>query len=135
MLVDGQPRPANVSHQGLSYLPHAALLAASEGLHRLTGRAVFGAFAGDDDLSPTGYFLCRLLQALAGTLSLYLTYRIGRRLDSPATGVTAALLLSAVPWHLRQSVIFKPDILLVTASLVPFAASLAGAGPPPLPPL
>jgi len=130
LLADGQLRPANGFHPGLSYLPHAALLAASEGLHRLTGRAVFAVFAGDDDLSPTGYFLCRLLQALAATLSLYLTYRIGRRLDSPAAGVTAALLLAAVPWHLRQSVVFKPDILLVTASLVAFAASLAAAEHP-----
>jgi len=127
LLVDGQLRPANGFHPGLSYLPHAALLAASEGLHRLTGAAVFAAFAGGDDLSPTGYFLCRLLQALAATLSLYLTYRIGRRLDSPATGVIGALLLAAVPWHLRQSAIFKPDILLVTASLGAFAASLAAA--------
>lgn len=130
LLVDGQLRPANGFHPGLSYLPHAALLAASEGLHRRTGRAVFAVFAGDDDLSPTGYFLCRMLQALAATLSLYLIYRIGRRLDSPATGVTAALLLAVVPWHLRQSVIFKPDILLVTASLVAFAASLAAAEHP-----
>jgi hypothetical protein len=130
LLADGELRPANGLHPGLSYLPHAALLWASEGLHRLTGRPLFAVLAGDDDLSPTGYLLCRLLQALAGTLSLYLTYRIGRRLDSPATGVGAALLLAVVPWHLRQSAIFKPDILLVAASLGAFAASLAAAERP-----
>jgi hypothetical protein len=129
LLVDGQLRPANGLHPGLSYLPHAALLWASEGLHRLTGRPLFAAFAGDD-LSPTGYLLCRLLQALAATLSLYLTYLIGRRLESPAVGVTGALLLAVVPWHLRQSAIFKPDILLVAASLAAFAASLEAAERP-----
>jgi len=130
LLVDGQLRPANGFHPGLSYLPHAAALAASEGLHRLTGRTVFAVLAGDDDLSPTGYFLCRLLQALAGTLSLYLTYRIGRRLYSPSVGFTGALLLAVVPWHLRQSVIFKPDILLLTTTLLAFAASLSAAERP-----
>jgi hypothetical protein len=130
LLLDGQLRPANGFHPGLSYLPHAALLAASAGLHRLSGSAVFAVFAGGDDLSPTGYFLCRLLQALAATLSLYLTYQIGRRLESPAAGLIAALLLAAVPWHLRQSVIFKPDILLVAATLAAFAASLAAAEQP-----
>ncbi len=130
LLLDGQLRPANGFHPGLSYLPHAALLAASAGLHRLSGSAVFAVFSGSDDLSPTGYFLCRLLQVLAAILSLYLAYRIGRRLESPAAGLIAALLLAAVPWHLRQSVIFKPDSLLVAATLAAFAASLAAADRP-----
>jgi hypothetical protein len=130
LLVDGELRPANGFHPGLSYLPQAAVLAASAGLHRLTGAAVFAVFAGDDDLSPTGYFLCRLLQALAATLSLYLTYWIGRRLHSPAVGFTGALLLATVPWHIRQSVIFKPDIVLVTTTLLAFAASLSAAERP-----
>jgi hypothetical protein len=130
LLQDGELLPHNGYHPGLSYLPHAAVLAAAEGLHHLTGRAVFSVWSGDEMMTPTGYFLCRLLQVLAGTLSIYLTFRLGARLASPAVGVAGALLLAVVPWHLRQSVIFKPDILLVAASLLAVLAGLAAAERP-----
>jgi hypothetical protein len=130
LLLRHEPRPVNGFHPGLSYLPQAALLAASEGLHRWTGSAAFAVFQGEDDLAPAGYLLCRLLQALAGTLSLYLTFRIGRRLASPGVGLAAALLLALAPWHLRQSVIFKPDIWLVACSLLALLASLELADRP-----
>jgi hypothetical protein len=124
LLLDGQIRPANTPYPSLSYLPQGALLAASEGLHRATGADIFRVFAGRDDFSPTGYLLCRLLQAVFGTLSLYLTFLIGRRLFSPAVGLAGALALSAVEWHIRQSAIFKPDILLVLTCLLAFLWSL-----------
>lgn len=127
LLAEGTFRPANGFHPGFSYLPHAALCAASEGLHRLTGRPVFAVFDAAGAMTPTGYLLCRFLQALAGTLSIYLLYRIGRQLFSPGVGLLAALLLGVVPWHLRQSVIFKPDVLLVTTVLFAFDRSLAAA--------
>jgi Dolichyl-phosphate-mannose-protein mannosyltransferase len=127
LLQGGELRPANGFHPGLAYLPHAALLAVAEGLHRLTGNAIFAVFSGDEMMTPTGYLLCRLLQVLAGTLSLYLTFRVGERLASPAVGVASALLLAVVPWHLQQSVIFKPDILLVATSLLAMLACLAAA--------
>lgn len=127
LLVEGTLRPANGFHPGFSYLPHAALCAASEGLHRLTGRPVFAVFDPTGPMTPTGYLLCRFLQALAGTLSIYLTYRIGRQLFSPSVGLLAALFLAVMPWHLRQSVIFKPDILLVATVLFAFDRSLAAA--------
>jgi hypothetical protein len=130
LLARGQLRPLNGYHPGLSYLPQAALLGASEGLHRLTGRPAFAVIAGEKELTPTGYLLCRLVQALAGTLSLYLTFSIGRRLASPGVGLAAALFLALVPWHLRQSVIFKPDIELVACSLLALRASLAAADRP-----
>lgn len=126
-LVERTLRPANGFHPGFSYLPHAVLAAASEGLHHLTGREVFAVFAEDGSMTPTGYLLCRFLQALAGTLSIYLIYRIGRQLFSPQVGLLAALLLAVVPWHLRQSVIFKPDIILVLTALFAFDRSLAAA--------
>jgi Dolichyl-phosphate-mannose-protein mannosyltransferase len=130
LLARGQLRPLNGYHPGLSYLPQAALLGASEGLHRLTGRPAFAVIAGEKELTPTGYLLCRLVQALAGTLSLYLTFSIGRRLASPGVGLAAALFLALAPWHLRQSVIFKPDIELVACSLLALRASLAAADRP-----
>jgi hypothetical protein len=130
LIVDRELRPANGFHPGFSYVPHAALCAASEALHGLTGREIFAIFPESGDMTPTGYFLCRFLQALAGTLSIYLTWRIGRQLFSPGVGLLGALLLAIVPWHLRQSVIFKPDIFLVATSLFAFDRSLAAAARP-----
>jgi hypothetical protein len=130
LIVDRELRPANGFHPGFSYVPHAVLCAASEALHGLTGREIFAIFPASGDMTPTGYFLCRLLQALAGTLSIYLTYLIGRRLFSPGVGLLGALFLAIVPWHLRQSVIFKPDIFLVATSLFAFDRSLVAAARP-----
>ena len=132
LLVEGRLRPANGFHPGLSYLPQAALLGASELLHRATRRPLFAVFDSGEDLTAGGYFLCRLLQVLLGTASLYLLYRIGRRLGSPRLGIAAALLLAVVPWHLRQSVVFKPDILLIATALGAFLAALAAAERPTL---
>jgi dolichyl-phosphate-mannose--protein O-mannosyl transferase len=128
LLATGSPRPANGFHPSLSYLPQAALLAASEGLYQATGREAFRVRLGNGLFTPTAYLLARLLQALFGTLSLLLTYLIGRRLFSAKVGLGAALLLSVVPWHIRQSVIFKPDILLVLTTLLAFWWSLEAAG-------
>ena len=130
LIVERQIRPVNGFHPGLSYLPQAALSAASEALHHLTGREVFAVFDATTAMTPMGYLLCRFLQAVAGTLSLYLTYRIGRELFSPGVGLLAAFFLAITPWHLRQSVIYKPDILLVLTSLFAFDRSLAAAARP-----
>jgi Dolichyl-phosphate-mannose-protein mannosyltransferase len=130
LLATGSPRPANGFHPGLSYLPQAGLLAASEGLFQATGVEAFRVRRGGGLFTPTAYLLARWLQALFGTLSVLLTYLIGRRLFSSRVGLAAALLLSVVPWHIRQSVIFKPDILLVLTTLLAFWWSLRAAEQP-----
>lgn len=129
LLVEGTIRPANGFHPGLSYLPQAAVLAGSEALHRLTGAPAFATFQ-RRGMTATGYLLCRFLQAVFGALSIYLTFRIGCQVFSPGVGLLAAFLLAVVPWHLRQSVIYKPDILLVATSLFAFDRSLAAAARP-----
>lgn len=130
LLVKGQLQPVGTFYPSLSYLPQAALLGLSEGLHRATGQDVFRVFGGKEDFSPTGYLLCRLLQAVFGTLSLYLTFLIGKRLFSAPVGLGGALVLSVVEWHIRQSAIFKPDILLLLTSLLAFYWSLKAAEKP-----
>ncbi len=130
LLATGSLRPANGFHPSLSYLPQAALLAASEGLFDATGVEAFRVRGEGGRFTPTAYLLARLLQALFGTLSLLLTFLIGRRLFSSRVGLAAALLLSVVPWHIRQSVIFKPDILLVLTTLLAFWWSLEAAARP-----
>lgn len=126
LLVKGTIRPANGCHPGMSYLPQTALLAVSEGLHRLTGDKVFAPYEAHR-MTPTGYLICRFLQAVFGAASIYLTYRIGRQVFSARVGLLAAFLLAVVPWHLRQSAIYKPDIQLVAATLFAFDRSLAAA--------
>lgn len=124
----GDFRPRNAYYLSLSSLPQAALLAASQGLHRLTGipaLAVFG--KGSGGVTPTGYLLCRGLNALFGTLCLLLVFLAGRRLYSPGVGLLAAAILGAFPKHILASAIFKPDILVVLLTLLTFWWALEAA--------
>lgn len=129
----GDFRPRNAYYLSLSYLPQAALLAASQGLHRVTGiesLAVFG--KGPSGVTPTGYLLCRGLNAAFGTLCLLLVFLIGRRLDSPGVGLLAAAILGAFPKHILASAIFKPDVLVVLLTLLTFRWALGAAFRPRL---
>jgi 4-amino-4-deoxy-L-arabinose transferase-like glycosyltransferase len=123
-VLRGSLRPANGWYQGLSYLPQAALLALSRGVHRLTGweaLAVMGSGgSGSGGFTPWAYFLCRLLQTVYGTLSLLATYVLGRKLFLETVALLGAFLLAVTPRHLHASVIFKPDILLLLWTIVAF---------------
>lgn len=118
-VLEGSLRPANGFYQGLSYLPQAALLALIEGIHRATGWEDL-AIRNTAGFTPLAYFLCRLFQALYGTLSLFATYLLGRRLFSEPAAILGVLLLSLTERHLHASVIFKPDILLLLWTVVAF---------------
>lgn len=124
VLRGGGLTPVNAYYPGLSYLPQTAVLAVSEALARWTGDGRFAVFGPGGAFSPLAYRLCRLLSALYGVLSLWLLFRIGRRLFSPAVGLAAALLLAAVPTHVVASAIFKPDVLVVLLTLLAFDWSL-----------
>ena len=90
--------------------------------------------------SPLAYLLSRLLQAVWGTLGIYLTYRVGRRMGAgladPAVGrwvgLLAAVLVACAPWHVRQSAIAKPDALLFLLVVATVDLSLAAAARPRL---
>jgi|CXWL01.1.fsa_nt_gi hypothetical protein len=122
----GQPSltPANGYHPSLSYLPQALVLAGVEWVAPADAPVVERPADGRPRLAATGYRLSRLLVVLYGVFSLWLLYRIGSLIFDPATGVLAGLLLAIVPWHLRQSAIFKPDMLLVATTLLALWASL-----------
>jgi 4-amino-4-deoxy-L-arabinose transferase-like glycosyltransferase len=124
LLRDGRWLPVNAFHPTLAHLPQAAVLAVPHGLARATGDPAF-AVLGESGFTPLGYLLVRLVQAIFGTLSIYWLARIGRRLFDAPTGLLAAALMAVVPWHLRQSAIFKPDILLLLLGLVAFEWALA----------
>ncbi|MCH9651583.1 MAG: glycosyltransferase family 39 protein [Deltaproteobacteria bacterium] len=131
LLEKGQIHPANGYHPSLSYLPQAALLGAVHGLHQWTGSKQLAILRGEG-FTPLAYRLCRFSQAVFGTLSLFLLFLIGRRLFGPEVGLTAAFIMSVVPWHIRQSAIYKPDILLILTVELAILLALAALDAPRL---
>src|SRR4051812_42572915 len=101
ILKHGELKPRHAFYLSLSYLPQTAVLAASDGLYRMTDRPVFSIFDDSrDGNSPTAYWLARMVNVVYGTLSLWVLFLIGRRLYSPEVGLLAAAALAAVPRHL-----------------------------------
>ena len=132
ILAEGQWRPVRAHYPTLSYLPHALVLKGWETARALPGlREAPPSFSvapnGRPFLTPLGVRTCRAIQALVGTASLWVLFLIGRRLFGSSTGLLGALLLSVVPWHLRQSVAFKPDIMLVLTAVMALYAMLAAS--------
>ncbi len=60
----------------------------------------------------TAFLAGRLVSAVAGTLSIALTYALGRRLLSKNVGLLAAALLAVFPLHVTCSRYLKEDALL-----------------------
>ncbi len=132
ILKQGHLRPANGLHPALTHLPHTALLMVSDTAYKLTGAEVFAVFDSRGRFSSTTYFICRMLQTLFGAGSVLLVFLIGRRLGDYRLGLLAALLVSVVPWHIRQSVTFKSDIILVFSLVLTFYLSLRAIDRPTL---
>lgn len=66
-------------------------------------------------------FALRLFPAAAGTLSVYLLYRLGRRLFDPGTSLIAAALLAAYPLHLQMSRLLRPHPFIVCLTILAMA--------------
>ncbi len=124
-LATGSLRPVHLYYPGLGNLLHSLLLGAADALARWTGRGGEAILRADGKFTPAAYLLSRGLQACTGVLTLYWTWRIGRRLLSPRAGLLAALVLAAVPLHVRQSVVVKPDILMLLGLLIATEATIA----------
>lgn len=138
-LTSGSLRPANAFHPALGHLPQSLVLGAVDAVHRATELEALEILEGGD-FTSLAYLLSRLLQALWGTLGIYLTYRVGRRmaegLSDPATGrwvgLLAALLVAGSPWHILQSAIAKPDALLFLLVLLAVELALVAVARPGL---
>lgn len=113
LLKEGSFRPVHGFHPTLSYLPHGVLLKVSDLLYRATGRELFRIFDRRGGYTPTAYLICRSLHAVIATLGLLIVFLIGRKLGGSRLGLLAAFFLSVVPWHLRQSILFKSDMVLL----------------------
>ena len=124
LLKEGQLRPVHGFHPGFSYLPHGAVLKTSDLLYQATGWERLAIFDNQGRYTPTTYMICRTISVLFGTLTLLFVFLIGRRLGGSRLGLLAAFLLSVVPWHLRQSILFKADITLLFTVMLTFYLSL-----------
>lgn len=128
LLVEGSWRPANGWYGTLAHLPQAAVLAVADTLARWTGQPALEVLEGGR-FNATAYLLCRWTVVLYGLLTLLLIHRLGRRLASPAVALTAVFLLAISPAHLRASVMFKPDMLMLLGVLAAFLLTLEIVSP------
>lgn len=133
-ILEGDFKPRHAFYLSLSYLPQSAVLAASQGLHRLTGIEALSIYSekAADGYSPTAYLLCRLVNVVFGLVSLWVTFLIGRRAFSPWVGLLGAAVLAAFHRHLLSSTEFKPDILVVMLTTVTLWWALEAALRPTL---
>jgi hypothetical protein len=133
ILLHGELRPRHAFYLSLSYLPQTAALAASQWLFDVTRYEPFAIYsASSDGYSPTAYLICRLINVIYGTLSLWVLFLIGRRLYSPGVGLLAAAILAAFGRHVLSSSEFKPDILVIFLVALTFWWTLAAAFRPTL---
>lgn len=123
ILRTGSLRPANGYYPALHHLPQAAALGLLDRVAAGTGVEQLRVFD-RGRFSPAAYIVCRGFEAVYGAASIFLVFLIGRRLFSPWTGLFAALLCAAVPWHIEQSAVYKPDSLLVFTLVLAFWLSL-----------
>ena len=73
--------------------------------------AAHGAWNSLADLDVAAVYTSgRLVTALIGTATVWLTYRIGRDLDSPRLGLVAAAQLAVLPLHVRESHFVLTDV-------------------------
>lgn len=105
MLVSGSFNPHYFLHPSL-------LLYLALGISNLSS-FLGGVFPSDEQIRLSG----RIVSVVAGTLSIGLTYGIGKQLFSQRVGASAALLLALFPLHVTCSRYMKEDALLVTLLL------------------
>jgi hypothetical protein len=71
----------------------------------------------DSSFRESAFLAGRVVSFVAGMLSIFLTYLIGRRLFSTQTGGLSALLLAVFPLHVTCSRYLKEDALLTFVAL------------------
>ena len=88
---------------------------------------LFHLFGMEGSFRETAFLAGRTVSAIGGTLSIFLTYCIGRRVFSAQVGLIAAALLAVFPLHVTCSRYMKEDALLLAFVLAATLAMLKGA--------
>jgi len=74
---------------------------------------------------PTIFYLSgRISILIFGVLSVYVIYRIGRRLFNPQIGLLSAAILAVIPIHVEVSRLIRPDIQMTFFIVLVFWFSL-----------
>ena len=133
MLAEGTLNPGWFGHPGSTTITLVALIDGGiAGWGLVSGRyADIGEFSRAAYANPGLLFIpARVAMALLGTLCVWLTYALGRRLHGTATGLIAAGLLAVNGLHIAWSQVIRTDIhasVFMMASLL-FAARIAERG-------
>lgn len=125
-LDSGRLEPVSGWYPVPSWTPHALALGVAERALQLSGRSP-EVLRTAEGVTPAGRYLCRAFSAFFGTLSLWLTFLLGRRLFGDGVALLGTALLSAAEIHLRLSAAFKPDLLLMALGLAAILVSLRAA--------
>ena len=113
-------------------LPPAATIAGGERLSGSMSDEPWTALTADGKVSPGALLLCRLWPIFYGTLAIWLTFLIGRRVFSDPTGLIGALLLAFSPQAIHSSGYFKPDSQLLSMTLLALLLALRAVERPTL---
>lgn len=93
------------------YPPLVIYLQAAVAIVRFLSGALEGRWGSLDQLQIASvYSAGRLVAACIGVATVWLTYRLGRDLESPAVGLLAAAQLAVVPIHVRESHFILTDV-------------------------
>lgn len=121
VILHGQFNPRFFHWPSLTFYLFAALFGIARMLRGLAG--LDPALTGAEQL-----LIARACVACAGTATVYVLFRIGRRVDGDVTGLIAALFLAVAVLHVRDSHFAMTDVLMtcfVTLSLALILRAIA----------
>ena len=109
----------------------AAFFVPLYGVMRLAAEWSGWTFPFESDRLFSALVVARGWSALLSTLTVWLVYRIGRRLSGPTVGLVAATLLAVCPLAVREAHSAKPDSAAMAATALWLLAALRPAPSPP----
>lgn len=120
LLAQGKQKP--LLYPKGSYYPHL--------YHYVLGAAFLPAALLDAPYPGSGTsvdaytLIARIITALLGTATIFVTYKIGKELQSPMLGIIGALLLAVLPLHVKYSHYTHVDIPLTFITSLTVLASI-----------
>ncbi len=130
-LVTGNLAPANGYYPSpVWFVPLSSVAGLSETLYSRTGNTKYRVLDDNYLWTPTGILLCRLMQAVYGTLAILFVFLAGRRIFGTRVALLAAAMVAFAPWPIHSSGYIKPDALLLMTLTMSFWASVAAVDKP-----
>jgi hypothetical protein len=118
-ILGGDPNPHFFHWPSLTFYLFAGLFHLASGLKELVGMAA-------DLTGAERLLIARGCVALAGTATIVVLFRIGRRISGEAVGLIAALFLAVAILHVRESHFAMTDALMTFFAMASLALILRG---------